>query len=47
MKHVVTNLEAPNELVMFTNTILVNYFVDAYFGEVSPVSSPFLKTNNQ
>jgi len=34
MKHMVTNLDAPNEPVMFTNSILRNNFIDAYFGEV-------------
>jgi len=32
---------------MFTNSILVNYFVDANFGEVSLEKSPFTETNNQ
>jgi len=47
MKHMVTNLEAPNEPVMFTNSILGNYFIDVNFGEVSFEKSPFLEINNQ
>ena len=41
MKHTVTNLEAPNKPVMFTNSILGNYFFYAYFGEVASKKSLF------
>jgi len=47
MKHMVIDLEAPNEPVMFTNSILGNYFADAKFGEVTQEKSPFVETNNQ
>ena len=32
MKHIVTKLEAPNEPIMFINTILGNYCFDTFFG---------------
>ena len=45
MKHMVTDLEGTNELMMFTNSILGNYFLDAHFGEVPPEISPFKEIN--
>lgn len=33
MKHVVIELNHPNELVMFSNSILGIYCLDTYFGE--------------
>ena len=33
MKHVVTDLNDPNELVMFNNSILGNYSYETFFGD--------------
>ena len=35
MKHTITELEAPNEPIMFINTILGNYYFDTFFGDFS------------
>ena len=40
MKHTVTELEAPNELIMFINTILGNYCFDTFFGDFPAKESP-------
>jgi len=45
MKHTVTDLEAQNELVMFTNSILGNYFFEVYFEEMSLAESLLVETN--
>lgn len=46
MKHTVTKLEAPNEPILFINTILGNYFFNTFFkdfpAEKSPVSNNFI-----
>ena len=34
MKHTVTDLNDPNELVMFSNAILGNFYFDTFFGEL-------------
>ena len=34
MKHTVTDLNDPNEPVMFSNSILGNVFFDKFFGEL-------------
>jgi len=47
MKHTVTDLEAVNELVMFTNSVLGNYFLDSFFGDITPELSPFAETKTQ
>lgn len=33
MKHTITELEAPNEPIMFINTILGNYCFDTFFDD--------------
>ena len=33
MKHTITKLDAPNEPIMFINTILGNYCFDTFFGD--------------
>jgi len=33
MKHMVTDMEGHNEHVMFSNTILGNYFLESYNGD--------------
>lgn len=40
MKHVVTELEAPNEPIMFINTILGNYCFDTFFRDFPAEESP-------
>lgn len=47
MKHTMIELEATNELAMFTNSILENYFLDSFFGGISPETSPFADINTQ
>lgn len=43
MKHTVTELEAPNEPIMFINTILGNYCFDTFFGDFLAEESPVLE----
>ena len=44
MKHTVTDLDDSNEPVLFTDTIMGNYMVDSFFGnleaETSSVQDP-------
>ena len=40
MKHTVMKLEAPNEPIMFINTILGNYYFDTFFGDFPIEESP-------
>ena len=46
MKHTVTKLEAPNETILFINTILGNYCFDTLFkdflAEETPISDNFV-----
>ena len=42
MKHTVTDLNDTNELVMFFNSILGNFFFDTFFGELEAELSPFM-----
>ena len=44
MKHIVTELEAPNEPIMFSNTILGNYCFDTFFGDFPAEESPIPKS---
>ena len=43
----VTDLEAINESVMFTNSVLGNYFLDSFFGNAKSEMSPFAELNTQ
>ena len=47
MKHMVTNLNDPNEPVMFSNSILGNLCFDTFFGELEDEVSPFTNSNEQ
>ena len=47
MKHMVTNLNDPNELVMFSNSILSNFFFDTFFGELEVELSPLTDSDMQ
>jgi hypothetical protein len=38
----VTDLNDPNEPVMFSNSILSNFFFDTFFGELEDELSPFI-----
>ena len=40
MKHMVTGLNDPNELVMFSRSILGNFFLDTFFEELESELSP-------
>ena len=40
MKHTIIELEAPNEPIMFINTILGNYFFDTFFEDFLAEESP-------
>ena len=45
MKHIVTDLNDPNESIMFSNSILKNFFFDTFFGELHVELSPFAESN--
>ena len=45
MKHTVTDLNDAHELVMFSNSILGNFFFDTYFGELDVEISPLMNSN--
>ena len=47
MKQTVTGLNDPNELVMFSNSILGNLCFDTSFGELEAEISPFANSNKQ
>ena len=47
MKHTVTDLNDPNESIMFYNSILGNFFFDTFFGELEAEISPFGNSNEQ
>ena len=47
MKHTVTDLNDSNEPVMFSNTILGNFFFDTSFGKLEVDLSPFADSNTQ
>ena len=42
MKHMETSLNDPNELVMFSNSILKSFFFDTFFGELEDELSPLV-----
>ena len=47
MKHTVTNLNDPNELVMFSNSILVKFHFETFFGELEDETSTYANSNEQ
>ena len=47
MKHMVTDLNDPNEPVMFSNSILGNFCFDTFFGELEVEPSPFVNSNEK
>jgi len=47
MKHAVTDLNDPNEPVMFNNSILGNYSYDTFFGNYTYETSSFTESNTQ
>ena len=47
MKHIVTDLNDPNKLVMFSNSILGNFCFDTFFGELEAEISPYANSNEQ
>jgi hypothetical protein len=47
MKHIVTDLNDPNEPVLFNNSILGNYCSDTFFGDFTVDISPLVESNKQ
>ena len=47
MKHTVTDLNDPNEPVMFSNSILGNFCFETFFGELETEISPYMDSNEQ
>ena len=47
MKHIITDLDKSNELVVFINSILGKYYLDTYFGDFIVNLSPHAETNKQ
>ena len=47
MKHMVTDLNDSNEPIMFSNSILGNFYFDTFFGELEAELSPFANSNEQ
>jgi hypothetical protein len=47
MKHVVTDLNDPNEPVMFNHYVLGNYSCDSFFGNYSVEISSYVESNTQ
>ena len=47
MKHTVTDLNDPNELVMFSHSILGNSFFETFFGELEAETSTCVDSNEQ
>ena len=43
----VTDLNDPNELVMFSNSILGNFLFDTFFGELEVKVSPLANSEKQ
>ena len=39
MKHTITELDDSNESVLFTDTIMGNYMVDSFFGDLEAETS--------
>ena len=47
MKHTVTDLNDPNESVMFSRSILGNFFFETFFGELEVELSPLAYSDKQ
>ena len=47
MKHTVTDLNDPNEPVMFCNSILGNFCLEIFFGELEAELSPYANSYEQ
>jgi hypothetical protein len=47
MKHMVNGLHGLNEPVMFSNSILGNFYFDTFFGELEVELSPFTYSDTQ
>jgi hypothetical protein len=47
MKHMVTDLNDPNKLLMFAKSILGNFFFDTFFGELEVELSPLADSDKQ
>ena len=47
MKHMVTDLNDPNEIVMFSRSILSNFFFETFFGELEVELSPLADSYKQ
>ena len=47
MKHIVTDLNDPDELIMFLNSILRNFCFDTFFGELEDELSPLTNLDKQ
>ena len=45
MKHVVTDLNDPNEPIMFSNSILGKFYFETFFGELEVELSPYVNSN--
>ena len=47
MKHILTDLNDMNESIMISNSILGNFYFDAFFGELEAELSPLANSNKQ
>ena len=47
MKHPVNDLNDPNESVMFSKSILGNFYFDTIFGELEAEISPYANSNEK
>ena len=47
MKHIVTDLNDTNELVMFNHSILGNFCFEIFFGELEEETSTYADSNKQ
>ena len=47
MKHIVIDLNNMNKLIMFSNSILGNFFFDTFFGELEAKLSPLTNLDKQ
>lgn len=47
MKHTVIDLNDPNEPVMFSNSILGNFYFETFFGELEAETYQYVNSNEQ
>ena len=47
MKHTIIDLNDPNEPIMFSRSILGNFFFETFFGELEANLSPLVDSYNQ